>query len=147
MGKLNEICEIDVVYRRPAFSSMENIKCVEDSVKLFRGLIPEEKIDLKEFFLVALLSRNNQILGVSVIGIGATNGVCVGIKEIFQLAIKTNSSSIILCHNHPSGKLLPSDFDIALTKKVKEACAFCEIALLDHIILSREGFYSFIDEI
>lgn len=147
MGKLNEIHEVEIVYKRPIVSSMEIIKCAEDSVELFRKLIPEEKMDFKEFFLVALLSRNNHVLGVSEISVGATNGTTVNVKEIFQLAIKTNSSSIILCHNHPSGNLVPSKSDIELTKKIKEACSFCDIALLDHIILSSESFESFIDEI
>jgi DNA repair protein RadC len=147
MGKSNEICEIEVVYKRPAISIMKVVKCAEDSVELFRKLIPEEKIDFKEFFLVALLSRNNHVLGISNISIGSTNGTCVNVKEIFQLAIKTNSSSIILGHNHPSGSLIPSSSDILISKKIKEACGFCDIVLLDALILTSEGFYSFIDEI
>lgn len=147
MGKLNEIHEVEIVYKRPLFSQMESIKCPDDSVELFRKLIPEDKIDFKEFFLVAFLNRNNRVLGVATISMGSTDGTCVNIKEIFQLAIKTNSSSIILCHNHPSGNLTPSASDIALTKKIKEVCGFCDIALLDHIILSSESFESFIDEV
>ncbi|HAQ02376.1 hypothetical protein A2467_02275 [Candidatus Nomurabacteria bacterium RIFOXYC2_FULL_36_8] len=147
MGKLIEIHEVEIVYKRPVLSLMKAVKCAEDIVELFRGLIPEDKIDFKEFFLVALLSRSNHVFGVSIISIGATDGACVNIKEIFQLAIKTNSSSIILCHNHPSGNLTPSASDIKLTKKIKEVCGFCDIALLDHVIISSEGHNSFIDEI
>jgi len=147
MGKLNEICEVEVVYKRPAISSMESIKGKEDIVEVFRKLITEEKIDFKEFFMVALLSRNNHFLGVSKISTGSTNGTVVNIKEILQLAIKTNSSAIILGHNHPSGNLQPSDCDISITRKIKEVCKLCDITLLDHIILTSEGHYSFIDEV
>ncbi len=147
MGKLNEICEIEVIYKRPAIASMESIKEAEDIVEVFRKLITDEKIDHKEFFLVALLSRHNHVLGVAKTSVGSTNGTVVNIKEIFQLAIKTNSCGIILCHNHPSGNLKPSENDISITKKIKEACTLCEISLLDHIILTSEGFYSFINDL
>ena len=147
MGKLNEICEIEVIYKRPAIASMESIKEAEDIVEVFRKLITDEKIDHKEFFLVALLSRHNHVLGVAKTSVGSTNGTVVNIKEIFQLAIKTNSCGIILCHNHQSGNLKPSENDISITKKIKEACTLCEISLLDHIILTSEGFYSFINDL
>lgn len=147
MGKLNKICEVEVIYKRPATFSREEISCDRDIVRIFRELITEEKIDFKEFFLVALLSRNNQIMGVSKIGMGSTNGTSVNIKEILQLAIKTNSSGVILGHNHPSGNLKPSDSDISLTRKIKEVCKFCDIVLIDHIILSSDGHRSFIEEV
>lgn len=147
MGKLNEICEIEVIYKRPAISSMESIKGKEDIVEVFRKLITEEKIDFKEFFIVALLGRNNLVLGVSKISMGSTNGTVVNIKEILQLAIKTNSSAIILGHNHPSGNLKPSDCDISITRRIRDVCGLCDITLLDHIILTSEGCHSFIDEI
>ena len=147
MGKLNEICEVEVVYKRPAIASMGSIKGSEDIVQVFRKLITEEKIDLKEFFLVALLSRKNYVLGVSIIGMGSTTGTVVNIKEILQLAIKTNSSGIILGHNHPSGNLEPSNNDIEITRKIKRLCELCDIALLDHIILTNEGHCSFINEV
>lgn len=147
MGKLDEIYEIDVIYKRPAISSTEKVKCCDDMVKVFRDLITEGKIDHKEFFLIALLSQNNQVLGVSRISMGSTSSTCLNIKEIFQLVIKTNSSAIILCHNHPSGNLNPSEHDILITRKVKELCELCDISLLDHIILTTEGHSSFIDRV
>jgi DNA repair protein RadC len=147
MGKLNEICEVEIVYKRPALAIMGTVKCADDSIELFRKLIPEDKIDHKEFFLVALLSRNNHVLGVSNVGVGNSHSTIVNVVEIFQLAIKTNASSIILCHNHPSGNLTPSESDITITKKIKEVCGLCEITLLDHVILTKEGHSSFIDEI
>jgi len=147
MGKLNEIFEIDVVYKRPVMSSMAKVNNCEDVVKLFRDLISEEKIDLKEFFLVALLSQSNHVLGISKVSMGTTTKTIINIKEIFQLAVKTNSSAIILCHNHPSGNLNPSEADVEITRRIKEVCGLCDITLLDHIILAKEGFTSFIDRV
>lgn len=146
MGKLNEIHEVEVIYKRPAISSMEDIKSSKDAKEVFRKLINEEKIDLKEFFMVALLSRNNNVLGVSNISTGNASGTIINVREILQLAIKTNSSSIIVCHNHPSGNLKASDCDIEITKKIKEACGMCDIALLDHIILTSESYSSLADD-
>lgn len=147
MRKLNEICEIEVVYKRPAIASMKYIQRCEEIVEVFRKLITDEKIDLKEFFLVALLSRNNLVLGVSIVNVGSTNVTIVNVKEIIGLAIKTNASAIIIGHNHPSGNLKPSDNDISITRKIKNVCETCDITLLDHIILTSEGHYSFIDDI
>lgn len=147
MGKLNEICEVDIIYKRPAITSMPKILGSGDIVNVFRELIPEGQIDLKEFFMVALLSRNNNVLGVSEINVGTTTHTFVNIKEILQLAIKTNSSAIIVCHNHPSGNLSVSDSDNMVTKKIKEACSVIEITLLDHIILTSEGYFSIADNL
>ena len=147
MGKLNEVFEIDVIYKRPSITNMSAVKSCTDVVKIFRKLISEEKIDFKEFFLVALLSQNNYILGVSKISTGTTSKTIVNTKEILQLAIKTNASSVILCHNHPSGSLEPSSNDIELTKRIKDACELCDIALLDHVILTTEGHSSFIEKV
>lgn len=147
MRKLNEVYEVEIVYKRPAISLLDTITCQNDAIDLFRKILSTDKIDFKEFFMVALLNHNHNVLGVSIIGIGNTNATCVNIKEIFQLAIKTNSSGIILCHNHPSGNLKPSESDLSLTRRIKEVCKFCDINLLDHLIITSEGYYSFIEEI
>ena len=114
---------------------------------MFRKIIDEHRIDYKEIFCVMLLSRANQVLGISEIGSGSTAGVVMNTKEIFQLALLTNACACItLCHNHPSGKLIPSEQDKECTSKISEACKLLDIKLLDHIILTSEGHYSFSDE-
>ena len=67
-------------------------------------------------------------------------------KVIFAAAIKSAASSIILAHNHPSGNLRPSSADISLTRKIKAGGELLDIAVSDHLIISREGYYSFADE-
>lgn len=147
MEKVYEIHEVEVIYKRPKISSMPIIRNCIDVVDIFRDMITVDKIDLKEFFLVGLLSQSNHLLGVSKISIGSTGETQVNVKEILQLAIKTNASGVILCHNHPSGCLRPSVSDLKVTRKIKEVCTCCDISLLDHVIISSEGYYSLIDEI
>ena len=65
---------------------------------------------------------------------------------MFQIALKMNASSIIISHNHPSGQLTPSDADKTITTKIREAGKLLDIALLDHVIITSEGYYSFADE-
>jgi len=104
------------------------------------------KIGFKEMFYVHLLNHANYCLGVSQIGLGSTSGVVVNYKEIFQLAIKTNATGIILSHNHPSGNCKPSDADISITQKLKVASEYMDLKLLDHLILTSEGYLSLADE-
>ena len=93
-----------------------------------------------------LLNRANKVLGFSKISSGGTSGTLVDVKIIFQIALKSNASSIILGHNHPSGNLKPSDADIRITRTIKEAGKMMEIPLVDHLILTDENYYSFADE-
>lgn len=117
-----------------------------DASNIFRKIIDEHRIDYKEIFCVMLLSRANQVLGVSEIGSGSNAGVVMNTAEIFQLALLANASAIVICHNHPSGKLIPSEQDIECTRKIREASKLLDLRLLDHIIIASEGHYSFSDE-
>lgn len=145
--RIHMVHEVAITYKRPLFNEKMKVTSSLDASNIFRKLIDEHRIDYKEIFCVMLLSRANQVLGVSEIGSGSTAGVVMNTKEIFQLALLTNSCACILvCHNHPSGKLIPSEQDIDSTKKISEACKLLDIKLLDHIIITSEGHYSFSDE-
>ncbi|MBL7870526.1 MAG: JAB domain-containing protein, partial [Cyclobacteriaceae bacterium] len=95
---------------------------------------------------VMLTNRANKVLGIFEVSTGGISGTVADPKLIFAAAIKAAASGIILSHNHPSGNLQPSQADIDLTRKIKEAGRFLEIQLLDHIIITTEGYYSFADE-
>jgi DNA repair protein RadC len=103
-------------------------------------------IEFLEQFKVLLLNRANKVLGIFEVSSGGCTGTFVDPKLLFAAALKANACCIIMAHNHPSGNLQPSQSDIDLTKKCKEAGKFLEIQVLDHIILSKEGYYSFADE-
>ena len=93
-----------------------------------------------------LLNNSSRVLAFSEINSGKTDLVVVNIKEILQMALLTNASSIIIFHNHPSGKLQISETDNNLTRIVKEAVKNIGLSLLDHIIITSESYMSFADE-
>lgn len=138
--------ELEVKYHRPPIGTMVRVTCSRDSEQLFRGVFNQDQLDLREEFWIALLNRANFVLGVSRIGIGSISACSVSIQMIFQLALNSNSSGILLCHNHPSGQLKPSQADISLTNKIKEGSKILDLSLLDHLIITSESYYSLCDE-
>lgn len=103
-------------------------------------------IEYTESFYIILLNRSNKVLGVCKISIGGLAGTVTDPKKIFQTALKANAASVILCHNHPSGNTKPSKSDIEITKKCVEAGNFLDLKVLDHVIVTRDGYFSFADE-
>ena len=102
-------------------------------------------IDYVESFQLVMLNRGNRLIGVSKISIGSVSGTVADPKKIFQTALKANSSGLVLCHNHPSGNKQPSSDDKQITSECIAAGKFLRLPVLDHIIFTREGFYSFAD--
>ena len=86
------------------------------------------------------------MLGFHQVSKGGLSGTVTDVRVIFQVAIKSNSSGIILAHNHPSGNLQPSDADLKITEKIKKAGSLLDIKVLDHLILSEESYLSMADE-
>ena len=104
-------------------------------------------IDLRERFIVLYLNRQNKIHGYYTVSIGGVAGTVVDVKLCILPALRSMSSGMILAHNHPSNNLRPSGADKQITKKIKEAAKFFDIAVLDHIIMTPDnGYYSFTDE-
>jgi DNA repair protein RadC len=99
-----------------------------------------------EQFKVMLMNRANKVLGIFELSTGGVSGTVADPKIIFVAALKGGASGIIVAHNHPSGNLTASQSDIDLTRKLKEAGKFLEIQLLDHVIVTTEGYFSFADE-
>jgi len=104
-------------------------------------------VDLNhEEFWILLLSRNCKIIAKELISKGGLSGTVADPKVIFGIALQHQASSIILAHNHPSGNLKPSQQDIDLTKKIHAAGRILDIGVLDHLIITDGGFFSFADE-
>ena len=99
-----------------------------------------------EEFWILLLNRANKIIGKHLVSKGGITGTVVDPKVVFKIAIEHTASGIILCHNHPSGSLTPSDADLSLTKKLCEAGRLLDIQVLDHLIVAGEHYFSFADE-
>lgn len=142
---MKKISEIKVTY---STRKGEKLK-VSGSHSAYEILLSHWKkrtIELHEEFKVLLLNRGNEALGVFHLSKGGVSGTIVDAKLIFSVALKCNASNIILAHNHPSGNQKPSSADLNITRKIKQGCALLDMALLDHLILTRDGFLSFADE-
>ena len=100
----------------------------------------------KEHFLLVTLDGSSQVIQQRVIHIGTLNQSLVHPREIFRPAILDNSAGVIIAHNHPSGTLEASRADIQVTNRLKEVAKLVGIELLDHIIISKEGYYSLSEE-
>jgi DNA repair protein RadC len=121
----------------------EKIVTSKDAYDALRGKIAD--LPHEEFWLL-ILNRANAIVKKELISRGGVAGTVVDTKIIFKSAVEHYASSIIICHNHPSGNLKPSDADIKITKNIKEAGKIMEIPLIDHLIITENGYYSFADE-
>jgi len=122
------------------------IKSSRSAVEILRTLWNPNTFELQECFNILLLNNSNHIVGFYPHSRGGITGTLTDIRLIFIAALKCGAVGLILSHNHPSGTLKPSRSDIALTEKIKKAGRFLDIKILDHIILTKEGFYSFADD-
>jgi DNA repair protein RadC len=100
----------------------------------------------QEEFWVLMLDTKNRLIEAKIATIGLLDRSQIHAREVFRDAIVANCSRIIVCHNHPSGNLRPSSADIDITEKAKKGLALLDILVLDHIIISEKGYYSFADE-
>lgn len=141
----NQIAEIQISYSHKVKPSQQ--VAVTASADAYNYLLQRwDSIDYRESFAVLLLSRANKVLGFSWISLGGVTGTIADVRVIYQTALKSNASGIILAHNHPSGQLMPSHADETLTRKLKDAGVLLDIQVIDHVILTSEGYYSFADE-
>ncbi len=124
----------------PAKPQVTSSRDAYDYVLPFFQYLPHEE------FYVLLMSRSNQILKHVQISKGGVSGTVVDSKIVFKAAIEELASGIILCHNHPSGNLKPSQSDIDLTNKIQKAGQALDIQVFDHLIITNESYYSFADE-
>jgi DNA repair protein RadC len=119
---------------------------VQSSRDAYEALAPHIADLGHEEFLILLMNRNNQIMGWERISSGGVAGTVVDPKIIFKRALDKKASSIILAHNHPSGNLKPSAQDIKLTKSLVASGSLLDLPVLDHLIITESGFFSFADE-
>jgi DNA repair protein RadC len=142
-----QIAEIQLLYKTNVKPSLRpKISSSQDAYEILKSNWDEYKIELVEQFKILLTNRANKVLGIFEVSIGGIAGTVADPKLIFIAALKAGASGLILSHNHPSGNLNPSQADIDLTRRIKEAGKLLEIQLLDHVILTSEGYYSFADE-
>lgn len=117
-----------------------------DAYSVFKASWDNDTIDAYETFKCAYVNNSNQVLGVVTISTGGIRGTLVDPQKVFCGAIKCFASGIILVHNHPSGSLKPSESDNTLTQRMKHAGDILGIKILDHLIITRDTYFSYADE-
>lgn len=139
------VAALELGRRRKESEPSKKVKITssDDAFQLLHG----DMMDLNhEEFWLLLLKRNNEVIKKEMLSRGGVSGTVVDAKIIFKRALEETASGLILAHNHPSGNLKPSQEDINLTKRLKEAGKSLDISVLDHLIITDHTFFSFADE-
>lgn len=131
------------IRRSASDKKKEHISRSSDIADYLRATLEYRK---QEVFAVVFLNRGNKITHIEIISEGGMTGTVADPRIILKKSLEHDATAIILCHNHPSGHLRPSMADELLTQKIKQAAAYFDIRIMDHIIVSNEGYFSFADE-
>lgn len=142
---INILAALELGRRRKESEPLERdvIRSSKDAFNIMYPVIAD--LPHEEFWIL-LCNRANKVLRKELIGRGGINAVMVDARIVMKAALDHMASGIILCHNHPSGTLKPSDMDIKLTQRVVESARLFEIKIIDHIIVAENKYYSFADE-
>lgn len=146
VNNLTRVSEVTIAYRPKFRASLRpQVTTAEHAYQIFLNQWDRDTIELLEEFKVLLLNRHNKVLGVATISTGGLDKTVVDPKVIFAIALKAKASSIILAHNHPSGNINTSLIDKQITRKLKQGGEILDIQVCDHIIVTKDGFYSYSD--
>lgn len=118
------------------------IRCSKDVADIFQPVLSDL---VYEEFWILFLNRSNKVINRMKLSQGGISGTVTDVRMVMKKAIEYLASGIIVCHNHPSGNLNPSESDTKITQKIKEAGNLMDIQLLDHLIISDKDYYSFAD--
>ncbi|MBL7731309.1 MAG: strawberry notch C-terminal domain-containing protein [Chitinophagaceae bacterium] len=141
-----DVPELAVSYTRSGKRLFGKITSSKDAADFIRETFGEGQVELQEQFIVLYLNQANEIIGYYKHSKGAINATVADIRIVLATALKALAVSMVIAHNHPSGNLKPSRADEQLTDKIKQGSSLMDIKLLDHIIVTKEGYYSFADE-
>ena len=139
--------EITIQIKKTKVDKSERItiRSSKDACDVFRTIFNADTFDWLEESIILCLNRANNVIGYYKISSGGTAGTVIDPKVVFTIGLKSCAQGIIVAHNHPSGTLKPSDADLQITKKLVDAGKTLDMPILDHIILTEEGYYSFAD--
>ena len=141
------VSEIEVRYKSKVKpSERPHIRSSRTAYELLISRWDNNRIELLEQAKAILLNRSNKVLGLIDLSTGGMDTTVIDHRILLVSALKTCASSIMLAHNHPSGNLQPSEQDKNLTTRIADACRLLNLRLLDHLIITTEGYYSFADE-
>lgn len=132
--------------KRRRFSEALEKPVIKNSKMAFECFYPQLSDLNHEQFWIMLLNNANKVIKLEKIGVGGLTGTTADPKKIFKSALESNAISVMLCHNHPSGNIMPSNADKQITNNLIKAGQFLEIKILDHIIIGNDNYFSFADE-
>lgn len=141
--RIRGVFEISRRYQSATVRKRSSIKTSKDVYDLLQVKLAD--LDHEQFF-VLYLNFSNEIIELTQLSIGGRHSTIADAKRIFQQALRCAATGLILCHNHPSGQCKPSTQDQALTKDIKEFAKLIDMKLLDHVIFTDNGYFSFADE-
>jgi DNA repair protein RadC len=139
------IAALELGRRRKLSDTPERNK-ISGSTDVFSLMQPLLSDLSHEEFWVLILNRSNRVIYKRKISQGGITGTVTDVRMILKIAIENLATSMILCHNHPSGNLQPSDADISITHRLKDSATLMDISLLDHLIIAGKAYFSFADE-
>jgi DNA repair protein RadC len=139
--------EMDFCYLSKQKSSFPRteIKSSADAYEVIKAFYHDD-LEIYESFFILLIDRSNHTIGYAKISQGGVASTVVDTKILTKYVVDSMATAVVLAHNHPSGNLQPSSTDIALTKQLKICVGYFSTTILDHIILTSSGYYSFADE-
>jgi DNA repair protein RadC len=140
------IPEIKIRYNRSSKIFLGKVTNSKDTYDFLKKVFDKRILELQESMVVLYLNRANQILGYYKHSIGGIAGTVADPRIIFATGVVSASTGIILSHNHPSGNLTASQADLDLTRKIKDGGKLLEIQLLDHLIITKDRYFSFADD-
>lgn len=123
----------------------KKITSARDAYNIFLDIWPVD-LELREAFVVLGVDRASQYLGHFITGIGSVSATIADTKMIYQHAMLMGACGIVIAHNHPSGQARPSEHDLTLTKRIVEVGKHLDLPTLDHLIITKNSYYSFADE-
>lgn len=143
----DSVSEIELVYRsKVKASERPKIKSSKDAYKVLMSSWNPDAIEFFEQFKVVLLNQAHRVLGIYELSSGGITGTVADLRLVFAAALKANATAVMIAHNHPSGHLGASEADRSITRRIAEAGRLLDIALVDSIIVTVEGYYSFADQ-
>ena len=144
---LAQVAEVQLSYKsKVSAKDRPMVRNSQDTYEILMQIWDQDTLELAESFKVLFLNRANRVMGVYSLSHGGMTGTVADPKLVFIAALKAAACNIILAHNHPSGNLTPSSADISLTEKMVQAGKFLDINVLDHLIVTTDGYLSFADD-
>ena len=142
------VAEYELRYKKKPdnLTDLPIITSSEYAYNILKPLYDLELIADQEYVNVLYLNRANAVMGAHLVHIGGINACMVDVRIIMRSALLCGATGIIICHNHPTGSVKPSENDRRITKQLKECGVICDIKLLDHLIIGENTYYSFADQ-